>query len=200
MTVIIRFDIILILSFPVYSTPSNPFPLLHHRGSKMPSVTVLPPSPPTTFPSASSSASSSLCGFFRSSHHSCSSFHPDLLNGSSRPFEDMTVAEIKERAIQQAQRASRGSSAISLIRSAKGQISLAQSCESAGDLKGALSAFTKAASLTQVFMDTADFKAESVPGKRGVLWKEFTEFQQVGCSPPPPSSTCILITRPSARG
>ncbi|KAI9430182.1 hypothetical protein H4582DRAFT_2113921 [Lactarius indigo] len=78
----------------------------------------------------------------------------------------MSVSEIKERAIQQAQRASRGSSAISLIRSAKGQISLAQSCESAGDLKGALSAFTKAASLTQVFMDTADFKAESVPGKR----------------------------------
>jgi ubiquitin carboxyl-terminal hydrolase 8 len=92
----------------------------------------------------------------------------------------MSVAEIKERAIQQAQRASRGSSAISLIRSAKGQISLAQSCESAGDLKGALSAFTKAASLTQVFMDTADFKAESVQGKRGVLWKEFTEFQQHG--------------------
>ncbi|KAH8995056.1 cysteine proteinase [Lactarius hatsudake] len=91
----------------------------------------------------------------------------------------MSVSEIKERAIQQAQRASRGSSAISLIRSAKGQISLAQSCESAGDLKGALSAFTKAASLTQVFMDTADFKAESVPGKRGVLWKEFTEFQQI---------------------
>ncbi|KAI9440817.1 cysteine proteinase [Lactarius indigo] len=126
----------------------------------MPSVTVLPPSPPTTFPSSSTSAPSTLP------------------NGSPRPFEDMSVSEIKERAIQQAQRASRGSSAISLIRSAKGQISLAQSCESAGDLKGALSAFTKAASLTQVFMDTADFKAESVPGKRGVLWKEFTEFQQ----------------------
>ncbi|KAI0296552.1 hypothetical protein B0F90DRAFT_1811293 [Multifurca ochricompacta] len=90
----------------------------------------------------------------------------------------MSVAEIKERAIQQAQRASRGASAISLIRSAKGQISLAQSCEIARDLKGALSAFTKAASLTQVFMDTAEFKAESIPGKRGVLWKEFTDFQQ----------------------
>ena len=130
----------------------------------------------------------------------CSSFNSDLLNGSPRPFEDMSVVEIKERAIQQAQRASRGSSAISLIRSAKGQISLAQSCESTGDLKGALSAFTKAASLTQVFMDTADFKAENVPGKRGVLWKEFTDFQQVSCSPPTPSFTCILITRTIARG
>jgi ubiquitin carboxyl-terminal hydrolase 8 len=155
----------------------------------MPSVTVLPPSPPAAFPSSSPSAPSSLSGFFRSSHP-CSSFHPDPLNGSSRPFEDMSVAEIKERAIQQAQRASRGSSSISLIRSAKGQISLAQSCESAGDFKGALSAFTKAASLTQVFMDTADFKAESVPGKRGVLWKEFSEFQQVSCSPLSPLLLC----------
>ena len=177
--IIIRIDAILIL---FYSTPSNPFPLLRHRGSEMPSVTVLPPSPPTAFPSSSSSASSSLYGFFLSSHP-YSSFHSDQLNGAPRPFEDMSVAEIKERAIQQAQRASRGSSAISLIRSAKGQISLAQSCESAGDFKGALSAFTKAASLTQVFMDTADFKAESGLGKRGVLWKEFTEFQQVSRSP-----------------
>ena len=91
--------------------------------------------------------------------------------------------EIKERAIQQAQRASRGVSAISLIRSAKGQISLAQSCENDGDFKGALSAFTKAASLTQVFMDTEEFKAENVPGKRGVLWKELADFQQVSDTP-----------------
>jgi ubiquitin carboxyl-terminal hydrolase 8 len=91
----------------------------------------------------------------------------------------MSVVEIKERAIQQAQRASRGASAISLIRSAKGQISLAQSCETGGDLKGALSALTKAASLTQVFINTEEFKAENVPGKRGVLWKELTDFQQV---------------------
>ncbi len=88
----------------------------------------------------------------------------------------MSIAEIKEQAKQQAQRGSRGASAISLIRSAKGQISLAQSREGGGDLKGALSAFTKAASLTQVFMDSAEFKAA---GKRGLLWKEFSDFQQV---------------------
>ncbi|KAH9983664.1 hypothetical protein BJV77DRAFT_1062378 [Russula vinacea] len=114
----------------------------------MPSVTVSPASSPSTFPSSSSTT------------------------------PNMSVAEIKEQAKQQAQRGSRGVSALSLIRSAKGQISLAQSRESTGDLKGALSAFTKAASLTQVFMDSAEFKAESVPGKRGVLWKEFSDFQQ----------------------
>ena len=112
------------------------------------------------------------------------------MNGALRPFEDMSVAEIKERAIQQAQRASRGSSAISLIRSAKGQNSLAQACESAGDFGGALSAFTKAATLIQVFTDTANFKAESVLGKQGVLWKEFTEFQQVSRSPLSPHLSC----------
>jgi ubiquitin carboxyl-terminal hydrolase 8 len=100
-------------------------------------------------------------------------------NGPAKPSEDMSVTEIKEQAKQQVQRGSRGASALSLIRSAKGQISLAQSREGAGDLKGALSAFTKAASLTQVFMDSAEFKAENVSGKRGSLWKEFSDFQQV---------------------
>ena len=108
--------------------------------------------------------------------------HPDQLNGAPGPFEDISVAEIKERAIQEV--------AISLIRSAKDQISLAQSFESAGDFKFALSAFTKALCLTQAFMDTADFKAESVLGKRGVLWKEFTEFQQVSRSPLSPHLSC----------
>jgi len=112
----------------------------------------------------------------------------------------MSVAEIKERAIQQVQRASRGASAISLIRTAKGQISLAQSCESAGDLKGAFSAFTKAESLFQAFMDTADFNAEIVPGNRGVLWKEFNEFQLVSCSQPSPSPACIFIIAPFSVG
>ena len=112
------------------------------------------------------------------------------MSGALKPFEGMSVAEIKERAIQQARRGSRGLSALSLIRSAKGQISLARSCESAGDFKGALNAFTKAACLTQAFMDTADFKAENILGKRGVLWKEFTEFQHVSCPPLSPHLWC----------
>jgi hypothetical protein len=113
------------------------------------------------------------------SSYPCSSLYTASHNGPAKPSEDMSVAEIKEQAKQQALRGSRGVSALSLIRSAKGQISLAQSREGAGDLKSALSAFTKAASLTQVFMDSAEFKAESAPGKRGLLWREFTDFQQV---------------------
>jgi len=117
----------------------------------------------------------------------------------------MSVADIKEQAKQQAQRASRSVSALSLIHSAKGQVSLAQSREGAGDLKGALSAFTKAASLTRVFMDSAEFKAENAQGKRGLLWKEFADFQQVSgtlYSYPPPSSSYSLARgqRPYAAG
>jgi ubiquitin carboxyl-terminal hydrolase 8 len=91
----------------------------------------------------------------------------------------VSVAEVKENAIQKAQRGSRGVSALSLISSAKFQTSLAQAREGAGDLKGALSALTKAAGLIQSFMDSAEFKAENVPGKRGVLWEEISDFQEV---------------------
>lgn len=109
-------------------------------------------------------------------------------------MDGMSVAEIKEQAKQQVQRGIRGVTALSLIHSAKGQVSLAQSREGAGDLKGALSAFTKAASLTRVFMDSAEFKAENAPSKRGVLWREFTDFQQVsGTSRPRRRSSIFLM-------
>ncbi|PCH36402.1 cysteine proteinase [Wolfiporia cocos MD-104 SS10] len=88
-----------------------------------------------------------------------------------------SVAEIKALAKEQAQRI-RGASAISLLKSSRSQIQLAHGCESSGDLKGALSALTKAASLAQMVMDTAEFKQEMQRGKMGVLVKEFMDFQQ----------------------
>lgn len=69
----------------------------------------------------------------------------------------------------------RGASALTLIKTARSQLVTAKDYESQGDLKGALSAFTKAASLAQMTMDTAEFASES-KGKGGVLRKEFTEF------------------------
>jgi ubiquitin carboxyl-terminal hydrolase 8 len=69
--------------------------------------------------------------------------------------------------------------ALSLICAAKIHNSRAQAREGAGDLKGALNAITTAATLTQIFTDSAEFMAENVPGKRGLLWKEFSDFQQV---------------------
>lgn len=123
----------------------------------MPGVSVLPASP--------------VVGGFGASFST-------VQNGSPRPFEDISVAEIREKAIQQAQKVSKGASAVSLIKSARGQVSLAHACEDAGDLKGALSAFTKAASLAKTVMDSAEFKAENVPGKKGIVWREFTDFQQ----------------------
>ncbi|KAH7922616.1 cysteine proteinase [Leucogyrophana mollusca] len=90
----------------------------------------------------------------------------------------MTVAELKEKAKEDAQHAAKGVSAITLIRGARSQSQMAQQCENSGDLKGALSAFTRAGTLAQKFMDSAEFNAERQPGKHGVLHKEFMEFQK----------------------
>jgi ubiquitin carboxyl-terminal hydrolase 8 len=89
------------------------------------------------------------------------------------------VPEIKEKALHDAHTAGRGASAIALIKAARTQMVQARDAEGEGDLKGALSRYFRAASLVQMFLASAEFKAESAPGKRGVLWKEFADFQQV---------------------
>lgn len=120
----------------------------------MPGVTVLPPA-------------SALGGLAS----------PRMQNGYSTSHNG-TVAEIKEVAKEQALKV-KGASPLSLLRSARAQITHARESELSGDLKNALSALTKAVSLTAMIMETADFKAEMQPGKRGVLSKELVEFQQV---------------------
>jgi len=92
------------------------------------------------------------------------------------------VSEIKENAKDTAHKLAKGASAISLIRTARNQILAAQECQLLSDWKGALSALIKAGTLAQMCMDSAEFNAESAPGKKGVLYKEFMEFTQVSCS------------------
>lgn len=119
----------------------------------MPGVTVLPPS-------------SALGGVT-----------PRMQNGYSSSLNG-TVAEIKEGAKEQAQRV-KGAAPLSLLRSARAQITYAKEYELNGDLRNALAACTKAAQLAANVYDSADFKAESQLGRKGVLHKEFVEFQQV---------------------
>jgi ubiquitin carboxyl-terminal hydrolase 8 len=103
-----------------------------------------------------------------------------MQNGPLPPNDPMSVPEIKEKAKEPAHKFARGASAMSLIKTARTQSLTAQECEMSGDLKGALSAFIKAGTLAQMVMDTTEFKAESGPGKKGVLYKEFQDFTQVG--------------------
>jgi ubiquitin carboxyl-terminal hydrolase 8 len=108
-----------------------------------------------------------------------------MQNGSQTPRsqnEAMSVFEIKEKAKESAHKQARGASPMSLIKTARTQSLAAKDCELSGDLRGALSAFIKAGTLAQMFMDTAEFKAESGHGKKGVLFKEFQDFTQVGCA------------------
>jgi hypothetical protein len=102
-----------------------------------------------------------------------------MQNGSPKAYDDMTVAQIKEKAKLQAQKVTRNASALSLIGVARSQIAQARTSESQGDLKGAYSSYIKVVSLLQTFMDSPDFKAELPSGKRGVLYKEYQEFQAV---------------------
>ena len=89
-----------------------------------------------------------------------------------------TVAEIKESAKATVSLV-RGASGPSLLKNARNQIQLAQVQENQGDLKGALTSLTKAASLVQLLMSTQEFRTESHAGKKGALFKEFLDFQQV---------------------
>ena len=90
----------------------------------------------------------------------------------------MSISEIKTMAKEAVRKEARGVSALTLIKTARYQLVTAKDYESQGNLKGALSAITKAASLAQMTMDTAEFAYE-VKGKGGVLRKEFTEFLEV---------------------
>lgn len=92
-----------------------------------------------------------------------------------------SVADIKAAAKEQAQKV-RGASATSLLRSARDQVQLARGNEGEGDLRGALSAYTKAVALITMFMETGEFKQEMQPGKKGVLTQEMIKFQQVRTS------------------
>ncbi|KAI0701502.1 hypothetical protein BC835DRAFT_1323013 [Cytidiella melzeri] len=99
----------------------------------------------------------------------------EMQNGLA-PTQHDTVADIKAAAKEQAQKV-RGASATSLLRSARDQIQLAKAKEGEGELREALSALTKAASLATMFMDTHEFKQE-IKGKKGVLTVDFKNFQQ----------------------
>jgi TPR repeat protein len=90
---------------------------------------------------------------------------------------NFSVNEIKQKAREAVRKEARGASALTLLKTAKTQMLTARDFESQGDLKEALSAFTKVASLLQMTMDTAEFASES-RGKGGVLKKEFAEFYE----------------------
>ena len=94
---------------------------------------------------------------------------------------DETVADIKERAKENASTVTKakGISAISLMRLAQDLAFGAQKAEDSGDLKKSLELWVQASSLLSALYDTADYKAESKPGKKGAIYKEVTEWMQV---------------------
>lgn len=101
-----------------------------------------------------------------------------MQNGSVTSNENFSISEIKEKAKEDARRHAKGISAISLLKTARSQLQIAQSHEDAGDLKNALSALLKAGSLAAMVMNSSEFVNESRPGKHGVLYRECVNFQK----------------------
>ena len=105
-----------------------------------------------------------------------------MQNGHSN--NDETVAGIKERAKEKASSVTKtkGISATSLMRLAQDLVFDAQKAEDSGDLKKSLGLLVQATTLLSALYDTADYKAESKPGKKGAIYKEVTDWMQVSFS------------------
>lgn len=142
----------------------------------MPGVSVLPNSP--GLGSFGSSHSSKLLPVQTARNYAHLTGPSETQNGFARPTDD-SVAEIKTKAREAVLKEARGASALTLIKTARSQFTAGKDYETQGDLKGALSSFTKAASLAKMTMDSTEFISETRNGKGGVLRKEFMDFFDV---------------------
>ena len=117
----------------------------------------------------------------------------EMQNGHSSNVHE-TVAEIKAAAKEQTLKV-RGASATSLLRAARDQLQTANALEATGDLREALSSMAKAISLLSMFMDSAEFKLEMQPGKKGALTKDLRNFQNVSSLYRKSSILSFIISR-----
>ncbi|KAF5389439.1 hypothetical protein D9757_004397 [Collybiopsis confluens] len=93
-------------------------------------------------------------------------YPPDILD----PSDPITL--LKRQAKHSVATSAKGASALALLNSARSQYILAGTCENEGDLRGALTAFTKAAGLAQMVLGTVESS-----GNSGVK-KELTDFME----------------------
>jgi len=92
------------------------------------------------------------------------------------PYDGLSVADVKQKAIDSVNKEARGISALALIRTARTQILSAKEHEVKGDLRGALGTYIKAAKLTKMAMDSPEYMQEK---GAGVIRKELNDLLQV---------------------
>ena len=81
--------------------------------------------------------------------------------GPSKHREDRDIVrEIKENAKEIVRTSSKGASATALLSQVKTQFQLGRDCDRSGDLKDALSAYTKAASLVNHILEQSDSRKQ----------------------------------------
>ena len=87
-----------------------------------------------------------------------------------------SIAEIKEKAISSISRV-KDATPLGLIKVAREQAAFAEEREQAGELKAAFAAAIKASSLAKLVFQSQEYKTEQA--KKGALWREILDFQQV---------------------
>ena len=108
------------------------------------------------------------------------SFHRSALQNNlpARSYDGLSVLDIRQRAKDSVNKEAKGVAAISLIRTARAQIITARDYEAKGDLRPALAAYIKGATLTKTAMDSQEYTQEP-RGKGGVIRKELNDFLEV---------------------
>ncbi|KAJ8457206.1 hypothetical protein ONZ45_g18404 [Pleurotus djamor] len=86
----------------------------------------------------------------------------------------MTISEILSTAKDAVTRETRGATPMSMIKTARRLVLQGKDHEHRGNHKNALAAYTQAAALAKMTLDSAEMKAEA--GRAGVLKKEFNDF------------------------
>ncbi|KAH8110726.1 cysteine proteinase [Phellopilus nigrolimitatus] len=137
----------------------------------MPAVTVLPTSPALRNfgpPATSAKMPYSPC---------TSASATTITNGAGSSRNELTVADIKEK-VRTVVQSVRGASALSLLRTARDKVETGLTLEEKGDLRESFRALLTAAQLSQVVLEHQDFKQEVEQKKKGVVWKDFIEYQR----------------------
>ncbi|PPQ83798.1 hypothetical protein CVT26_004510, partial [Gymnopilus dilepis] len=132
----------------------------------MPGVTLLPSTPPANGPMSNS---------YHQNGSTSTTSTPPAPAPSTRPYGDLTLAEIKQKAKEGVAKEARGVSAITLIKTARTQILAAKEHEARGDLRTAFGSYIKAATLAKMTMDSPEYLMEA-KGKGGVVRRELNDF------------------------
>ena len=105
------------------------------------------------------------------------------------------VANIIEKAKEDAERKGRGASAWTTIKYAQAQLEKARNFEDVDNPRKALDALTQAKKLLEIFQSSDEYIAENKPGGHGLLYAMFKDLSSVSARSPLSISKLMILQR-----